>query len=145
MKSVKILLFASLTYFCAACGGTGASGSAIEQAQEAVHRGNYSLAQALCDSIVASGRDRDMSTADLCQLSLLYMRLSENTRDIGDNTAMAARTLQAAMERDADSTLIFVNTIPVEDQARVALLLAITEAHRTPVSPDSLYNIDMEE
>ncbi len=79
-----------------------------------------------------------LSVHDLCRLTLMFMRLSENTPNEEANTAMAARSLQTAIGRDADSTLYYLNSVPVEDLARVALITALSEAHNTPVLTDSI-------
>ena len=79
---------------------------------------------------------------DLCRLSLLLVRLGENTGDNDVNTAFAARCLRAALERDSDSTYIYIQAMPNEDRARMMMLSAINEAsHEAPVDDSDISDI----
>lgn len=121
----------------AGCQGNSAY-STLDKAEQSYRDGRYALAQQLCDSIVLGERADSMSTAELCRLSLLFMRLADTAGDIDANTAFAARTLKAALNRNADSTLMFVSSVPVEDQARLAILTAINEAQSAPEITDTI-------
>ncbi|MDE6196370.1 MAG: hypothetical protein K2F91_00715 [Muribaculaceae bacterium] len=143
MKSFLIIL-SSLALLCVCliqgCAGTGSDVSPLEQAEHAVANGRYAVAQELCDSMILGDRFGSMSVEELCRLSLVFMRLSENnTSGEEANTAFAARSLQAAIAADADSALLFLKNVPVEDQARAALITAISEAHNTPAISDTIY------
>ena len=110
----------------------------LAQAEQDFDNGRYRAAQAICDSLAPKGDSTDMPVSELCRLSLLFMKLGDYTGDIDTNTAQAARTLMMAIDRDADSTLVFLNTVPVEDQARVAILTAINEARNAPAITDTI-------
>ena len=96
-------------------------------------------AQSLCDKLV---NDQEffssLNTDELCRLALLFVRLAENYGDENANTAFASKTLDAAIERNADSTALFLARAPMEDRARLSLISAISESRRNPVSVDSL-------
>ncbi len=79
-----------------------------------------------------------LNTDELCRLALLFVRLAENYGDENANTAFASKTLDAAIERNADSTALFLARAPMEDRARLSLISAISESRRNPVSVDSL-------
>lgn len=110
----------------------------VEHVELAIDNGRYATAQELCDSLILGPSFGNLSVNELCRLSLAFMRLSENTSNEEANTAFAARSLQAAIERDSDSTIIFLNSVPVEDQARLALITAINEAHNAPAITDTV-------
>lgn len=120
------------------CNVAVSGGDTLTRAEDDFRNGRYELAQQMCDSLVAGTDFNTLSVSELCRLSLLFMRLSDTSDDIDTNTALAARTLKVAIERNADSTLMFLNTVPVEDQARVALLTAIHEAQSAPAITDTI-------
>ena len=136
----SVLLLIASACSLSSCSGAGSKGDILDQAEQAYDNGDYGHAQSLCDSIVASGRADGLSVAKLCRLSLLFMRLSEHHTDNLDiNTAMAAQAFILAADRDADSTMLLLNAMPVEDQARMAIITAINEARFAPQIGDSAF------
>ena len=77
-------------------------------------------------SIVGTGKRR----ACLCQQTVFYGNEEANT-------VFAARTLQAASQKAPDSMVAFLSNVPVEDQARLALISAINEGLNRPAGSDS--------
>ncbi|MCM1067382.1 MAG: hypothetical protein NC418_07410 [Muribaculaceae bacterium] len=141
MKRFTIYLAAGILMCAAAiqaCSHPDSKLPPLARAEQAYADSRYSQAQLLCDSLILSPQYSELSVDELCRLSLLFMRLGDSAGDIDANTAFAARTLKSAIERDADSTLLFLNTVPVEDQARVAILTAINEAHDAPAITDTI-------
>lgn len=120
-----------------ACGGGAPGRDPLGEAESEFNAGNYASAQQLCDSLLLGESLTALSVDQLCRLTLLFMRLGDSAGDIDANTAFAARTLKAAVDRNADSTLIFLNSIPLEDKARLAILTAINEARYAPAVSDS--------
>ena len=115
--------------------------SALDKAESAYNNERYAKAQGICDSLVIGKSFSTLDTWDLCRLSLLLMRLAENAGEPETNTAFAARCMRAAVERDSDSTRIYVQAMPTEDQARIMLLTGINEArHDVPVQNDSIFD-----
>lgn len=127
--------------FLQAC-GSSAPATALSRAEDAVADGMYGVAQSICDDLSASAEFDRLSVDELCRLSLVYVKLGENTDNADANIIAAARSLQAAAERDADSTALFLDAVPVEDRARMAIISAINEAHNTPLLGDTL-NFDI--
>ncbi len=129
--------------FCAAaiiqssCTSETQHTSPLDRAEQFYTEGYYHDAQKLCDSLITVDRQSTMNVDELCRLSLLLMRLGDNTGDTDANTAFAARTLKSAIDRNADSVMTFLNSATVEDKARIAILTAITEARDTPVICDT--------
>lgn len=74
-----------------ACTHSGSGSQApVDEAEEAFARGRYAKAQSVCDSIVLGTAFDNTDVWDLCRLSLLLVRLGENTGDNDVNTAFAA-------------------------------------------------------
>lgn len=138
MNIKKLFIIFSVTAFFA-CSTNNVSNDILDQAENACAAGRYSKASEFADSIMSSRNLDNLSVDQLCRLSLVFMRLSENTTEIETNAANAARCLKHALDRESDSTRIFLNHVPVDDQARVALMLAISEAHDAPIDTDSLF------
>lgn len=111
--------------------------SALESAELAYANGRYAGAQKLCDSLVISNKYTTLNTQQLCRLSLLLVRLAENYGNEESNTVFAARTLQAASDKAPDSMAAFLSNVPVEDQARLALISAISDGLNRPQGSDS--------
>lgn len=141
MKSFFIIFAATVTTAACllqGCRGDSVMQSPLAQAEHDFENGRYAAAQTICDSLAPKCDSTDMPVSELCRLSLLFMKLGDYAGDIDTNTAQAARTLMIAIDRNADSTLHFLNSVPVEDQARVAILTAINEARNTPAITDTI-------
>ncbi len=130
-------MLASASLF-SGCRGAAVPEDPLADAEQSFAEGQYVRAQMLCDSLLL-GPDFDrLDVERLCRLSLMFMRLAENSVDNDANTAFATRTLDAAIERNADSTRTFLDKVPVEEKARVAILTAIYEAQKVPMPVDTL-------
>lgn len=143
MKSIIFIIIGSLTGLAllaasASCSRQDTAGNSLAAAELAYANSRYEAAQALCDTLVNAKEFSSLNTDELCRLALLFVRLSEYHGDENANTAFAAKTLEAAIERNADSTALFLSKVPVEDLARLTLISAISEGRRNPVSLDSL-------
>ena len=143
MKSIVFIILGSLLGLVlltaqVSCATHETCSNSLQAAELAYANGRYDAAQALCDELVSAREFSSLNTDELCRLALLFVRLSENHGDENANTAFAAKTLEATIERDADSTALFLSLAPVEDQARLTLIRAISEGRRNPVSTDSL-------
>ncbi len=137
MKKLLYLVLPAAVFFAASCSGSNEV-SPVDDAELAFENGDYPEAQEICDSLVLSPESADLSIDRLCRLSLLLIRLSENYGNEESNIALAARSLQIADERYADSVDIFAESLPVEDRGRLSLLRAISEAHTNPAISDTL-------
>lgn len=111
----------------------------LENAEYAYNDGRYARAQAICDSLVLGTSFGHLDVDELCRLSMLFVHLGEQNGDEGGTTAMAARCLGAAFERDSDSTVAIIRVMPPEDRSRAMLLTALTE-QAVPGEPrDSIF------
>ena len=141
MKHLLIFIYC-LLFLCilsfTGCGGGSVSRDPVAEAERSFADGQYERAQMLCDSLLQGPEFERLDVDRLCRLSLLFMRLAENSADNDANMALATRALDAALERDADSTLLVLNNVPVEEKARVAILTAIHEAQNAPMLPDTV-------
>lgn len=138
MKQIfYVILTAGLLIASVACTRPRDPLSALESAELAYANGRYSGAQKLCDSLVLGNKFTTLNTQQLCRLSLLLVRLAENYGNEEANTVFAARTLQAASQKAPDSMVAFLSNVPVEDQARLALISAINEGLNRPEGSDS--------
>lgn len=134
-KLIEIIMCAVPALILAiACSGPDVgSVTPVDEAEDAFAHGRYAKAQNVCDSIVLGPSFADTDVWDLCRLSLLLVRLGESTGDNDVNTAFAVRCLRAAIQRDSDSTSIYIQAMPNEDRARMMILSAINEAsHDAP-------------
>lgn len=120
-----ILAFAALTACTAA---STESRTKIAEAEEAFGESRYVRAQTICDSLVIGDGFGRLNVDELCRLSLLLMRLSENSAEEGANVAFAAKSLAAAYSRDSDSTAAIILQMPTEDRARIVILTALGES-----------------
>lgn len=131
-----------LAAFTASCGGTTAGtgvGSDLDHAEAAFNDGRYARAQLLCDSLVLGTAMDTLSVPDRCRLALMFMRLSEISGQEEANAAFALRSLRAAIAADSDSTVVYTRSLPVEDQARIMILVELNESSRNPaINSDSV-------
>ncbi len=112
-----------------ACGSrNGEYTEAVEGAETAFSQGRYAKAQAIVDTLVSGDDFTNLDAEHLCRLSMIFMRLSENSTEPEVNVALAARCIGVAMMRDSDSTMAIVRRMPIEDQARALMLTTINEA-----------------
>lgn len=140
------LCLAFVACLAAGCSSKADGADRLAGAEDAFVLGQYDKAQTICDSLVASPEYDSLRPEALCRLSLLMMKLAETNGDFDSNTAVAARALAAADAEAPDSTAAFFATVSVEDRARLAILSAIIEAQKQPVSADSLiFTSDMPE
>lgn len=112
--------------------------SPIETAEVAYANGKYVDAQELCNDLANEESSARMSVDELCRLSLLLIHLSEVNGEDDDNAATAARLIETAINRSADSTATFLANAPVEDRATLALISAISDGINNPVDTDSI-------
>lgn len=137
--SVQIILFIVLTVCVASCSHTATMPrQPLEAAEQAYAEGKYAKAQMLADSLMLSPAFSGLQATSLCRLSLLLMRLSEVNGDAGGNIAFAAHALDAAERCDSDSTAMFIESLPVDDRARLIMVNSITEGSRFVADTDSL-------
>lgn len=137
-----IYLFILIAMACSC--GSGSKPSALSQlsdAEMALEIGRISTAQQIADSLILGPDFSALDAEELCRLSLLYVRLSdENFPET--NTYMAARALEAAYRCDSMATSNYIYTqLPPERRPALALVGAIVEARNNPACvDDSLFS-----
>ena len=132
MKFLKTFaLIVAAATMTTACGHK--SDATVAAAEEKYRSGSYSAAQSLCDSLVLGKNFDELTVDELCRLSLLASRLADHN-DEEANMALAARCMQAALDRRPDSVRLFVDSLSVDDQTRSLLIRQLTHT----VDPSSL-------
>lgn len=119
---------------------TETASGALERAEASFQAGRYAGAQRIVDSLMLNTSLDSMSVDRLCRLSLLLMRLGEKAGEEQGNTAFAARALNAAIERDSDSTVSIMNAVDVDDRARAMIVVALSNASRHDADSIQVFN-----
>lgn len=128
MTLTRKFIFVLLLLALASCAKTDTSApAAIDRAERACEAEQYGLAQNVCDSILSDCPYDSLSIRDLCRLSLVLMRLADNSQNDQANTVAAARCFHTAVARNQDSTAMVVNSMPPEAIARIMILNIISE------------------
>lgn len=145
MKRFKILMFTAVFAIVAALSGCSSSDHAvndrISEAETALISGDYAKAQSLGETV--SGDLKALTVRQLCRLSLLYIKIGENTEN-EDDIDLATRCYREAFELDTDSAVLIYAECPVQDITYVMTLTALVRDADNIDSfpdemPDSLY------
>lgn len=130
-----IIASAIVAAVISSCGQIG--DYSVETAESEFQAGRYESAQVLCDSLILGQRFNDLSIDELCRLSMLTSRLADLS-DEEANMALAARCMQAALQREPDSVLIFVHSLPVDEQSRTLFIRQLTRTVDPSCEPDTV-------
>ena len=103
----------------------------IEAAEFSLSNNDYSEASEICHKIAVRDSLNDLTTSQLCRLSIIYMRLSEN-RDEDVNVAMATRCFHMAMEQDSLEASVLYNDMPIDDQHWIHFLAEMNKILDSP-------------
>lgn len=122
-----------------ACNDNGSD--RLDIAESEIDAGRYAVAQSLFDELLTETDADSLSVTRLCRMSLLCARLAEHN-DAESNLANATGLMQAAMQRDSDSVTIFVESLPIEDRTRSAMVNQLMHAINHPA--DSIIDIDID-
>lgn len=128
-------LIAAAALFFASCSGDGRTAAdSIAGAEDAFNRCEYAEAASICDSIFKSADFDALGAGRLCRLAMLCVRMGEAGVADGDEaTALAVRSLSAAVLADSDSVAAFIIQLPVEDRGRMMLINSISRTRLNPV------------
>lgn len=139
----KTVLFALITglagLMLSSCGGN--SYNSVASAEEEFEAGRLSSAQSLCDSLILGPAFYNLSVDELCRLSMLTSRLAD-TKDEDTNLALAARCMQAALQREPDSVLIFVHSLSADEQSRTLFIRQLARTMDPSCEPEALHDIE---
>lgn len=133
---IKRLFPILLLLISAACGDVG--GNSVDMAERDFAEHRYASARQICDSLILGESFPTLSVNDLCRLSVLMVKLADHS-DEEANFALAAKCMQLAMERDADSVADFVQTLPIDEQSQSVLIQQLTTAIEHPWAPDDYH------
>lgn len=141
MISLRTLLAAAVvaTAF-AACTDDSSREDTIGRAEDAFELRNYAAAQIICDSLISGRQFADLSVDQLCRLSILTARLAEQT-DEESNMALAARCMQSALQRHPDSVLLFIQSLPADQQSSSQLIRQLTRSLDRDTADTALIDI----
>ncbi len=128
MKYIVILLLS--IFALSSCGGE-VDTNAVAQVEELMAQNNYESAQKLCDNITDVENLEDIPVMDLCQLSLVYVKLSEQMNE-GENMAKATKCYHAAAMMCADSVEAYIAELPVEDIQYAEMLRRLSDMIDAP-------------
>ncbi len=127
----------------ASCTTKSSVDQSIEAADKAIANGEYGSSQQVCDEIVGTNGLDSLSAAQLCRLSVIFLRLSEQSNE-QENTAAAVECYRAANSISPDSVALYFNALPVEDLQYMAILRSLTsstDADTTAIIIDDPYEI----
>lgn len=123
-----LIIVAILGAVFTGCSSKNTPGATVDKAISRFEDGQYNKSRAIVDTLVNdSVRFNELSVTSLCRLAQLCLRLdsadaekADRLADEGD--AVAARCLGRAHKLDADSVDAFINSLPREEAARLAVL-----------------------
>lgn len=122
-RNIAVGLAFAATLVLGACGTSSQTPvDKLDQAEESLASGDVAKAQQLADQLADDQTIGQLSTAELCRLSVLFMHLGEDNEA---NTALAARAIGAAFAADRDSTQTFIDALPIADQAEIMIVATL--------------------
>ena len=130
LKQMAVALLVACMSALAACTVGGNVSDDLATAEQAVDTHNYDLAKSICESFVTDSTTT-LSAAELCRLSLIYMKLS----DIDDpefNTAAATQCYRSALRSDSDSAVAYYNSVPVDEARHIEIMSQLNRILSTP-------------
>ena len=118
----------------------------LDSAEQALNENDPATARTICDAVSGDGGE-SLSVADLCRLSIIYMKLSD-VIDQDVNTASATQCFDRAIKLNSDSAIAFFNNLPIDEARHVELMMQLSGAIGSELSieefSDSLgYYIEM--
>lgn len=145
LKKITIVLFAlALIFDLSGCAVNDCSNE-IAEAKAAFEAKDFKRAQIICDHIATDTIENNFSCIQLCDLSLLYMKLAEAYPDSADagvvaaNVAMATEIFRKAYKICPDSVIDYLLNLDAEESAKSQIVFNLNNA--ISVSGDSvIYN-----
>lgn len=128
---MKTLLIAiACMVMLASCSSDG-NGEAISYAETLIGNSDYTGAQKACDELIKGKELESFSANELCRLSIIYMKLSENGSE-DENTATATQCYRMAIAVNADSAASYFANIPIEEVQYAATLRSLAKSIDNP-------------
>lgn len=119
-----------LAVFCImimlSCSSGDSEGNAIEYARQAVDQKDFAYAKKVCDELYAETVKNvdDNKVESLCDLSLLYMKIAEDS-DYDTNMGCAVKCFREAYEADSMQAAAYFDSVVVDDMTHWALMSSI--------------------
>lgn len=151
MKAIFKILFITLLF--TSCGGSRAiDESAMNDVEVMMSAKDFEAAQSVCDDMIEGKDLNQIPIKDLCRLSILYSKLSEQQNQ-EDNMATATKCYRAARALNADSVAKYFSGLPTEDFQYAELLKNLSNLMDSPmeirdgepcdsVTPEATHNHD---
>lgn len=123
MAVAVMAVVSMLTFSCSSTSGD--TTDILYDAEAETDRGNYAEAVDLCASLNPLSDDSRLSVSQLCRVAMVYLAAADNDIDHETNTGIAVDCLDRAFSLNADSAMMFIESLPVQkgSQARMALTL----------------------
>lgn len=127
MKYLFSTLLVALLSALSSC-ESGSTEENLKHAEYAIEHQDYNAAKGICDNLRDAMTDAEVkNAATLCNLSILYMKLSDSN-DREDNISMARQCYLDAYAVDSAEANDFYNHLPVEDIPHISLLTSIVRS-----------------
>lgn len=133
MNASRIFIFAFIFLAVAAvtaCSGKSNVDDSISETEVALDNGDFTAGAKMADRLAEDTDTADLTVSQLCRLGMIHAILADNDVDADANMAAAVLYFSRAYERDADSTNMFVDRLPLASQssARTAIQLLSASA-----------------
>lgn len=128
MKSLLFLFIISL--MLPAC-STKSENSSINDIEHLIELQDFNSAQKLCDNITIEDSLDEITINNLCRLSVVYMKLSEQINH-EENIAMATKCYHIATDIDSDSVAYYFSEFSIEDAHHEIMLKTLSESIDSP-------------
>ncbi len=116
----------------------------IDAAENALANNDVVLAQKICNSIAEKDSLNDLSTTQLCRLSILFIELAERGDD-GSNVGVAANCYHRAISQHRDSALSYYQSLPEDRMNLVHLLWVLDRPRNSETDGDKDIDSNVEE
>jgi len=120
MKKIPAILAAAMLCLTA-CDQPRSATDEIADASTAIADADYHRAGAICRQVLQDYQLSEISTADLCGMAVMLIKVSEHA-DSEDNAAAAVKCYHYVMEHTPDSASACWGQLPSEDFQYVFLL-----------------------
>lgn len=126
-RTIKILRAALCTAVAtlASCSSSTDIEASIRAAEAEVAIGNYTAAVDMCNDLWQSADTASFSAVQLCRMALVYAGAADNDVDNDSNMGAAARCFDKAYKSNPDSTMKYVENLPVAEQSAARMMMQL--------------------
>lgn len=127
MKKLFVIMIMSLAVMVSSCGGAATARETIASVRQSMKSGDYELASRSIAVVVNDVDSDGRSVAELSELAMLAMKLSDESPEYGDAVSAIA-LYDRATAIDRDSVDEFTRTLPVEEAQYLVMLRNLQRA-----------------